>query len=119
MQMSSLVLSLKEFKSFRLSEAATAIRMVFNDKINKRLANGHAYLNRFAWLISYLPATALKNSHIRRSFEHQIPGVWIRDNLFNALKRNVVIMCDNCPGKFRCEYLAMIMIGQPLLTRGP
>jgi len=116
--MSSFMLSLKEFKSLRLSEAARAIGMVFDDKIDKRLANGHAYLNRFTWFFSYLAATALKNGHIRWSFENQIPGVWIRDNLFDVLERDIVVMGDDRSGKFRCEYFAMIVVRYPLFSTG-
>jgi len=108
--MSSFMLSLKEFKSFRLSEAAAAIWVVLNDKINKRLANDHAYLNWLTWFFAYLAATALENGHIRRSFEHQIPGKWIRYNLLNVLERDIVVMGDDCSGKFWRENFAMIVI---------
>jgi len=109
---------LKEFKSLRLIKAAAALGMVFNDEVDKRLANDHTYLNGFTWLLSYLTTTALEDGNIRWPLEHQIPGEWIRDYLFNVLERDVVAMGDNCLGKFRCEYFAMIMIGQPLLSIG-
>jgi len=117
--MSSFVLSLKELKSLRLSEAAAAIGMVVNDEIHKRLANDHAHLNGLAGVFPNLTATALENGHIRWPFQHQVPGKWIRDNLFYALERNIVVMGDDRLGKFRCEYFSVIMTGQPLLSSGP
>jgi hypothetical protein len=117
--MSSLVLSLKEVKGLCLSEAAAAIGMVLNDKIHKRLTNGHAHLNGLAGVFPNLTTTALKYGHFRWPFHHQIPSKWIRDNLFYVLEGNIVVQGDYCLGKFWCEDLTVIMTGQPLLSSGP
>ena len=83
--MSSFVLSFKELNGLRLSEAPAAIGMVLNDKIYKRLTNGHTHLNGLAGVFPSLTATTLKNGHFRWPFQNQIPGEWIRDDLFYAL----------------------------------
>jgi len=117
--MSSFVLSLKKLKSLCLIKASAAIGMVVNGEIHKRLANNHTHLNRLARVFPNLTATALENGYIRWSFQHQVPGEWIRDNLFYVLERNVVVMGDYRLGKFRCEHFGVIMTGQPLLSSGP
>jgi hypothetical protein len=117
--MSSLVLSLKELKGLCLSEAAAAMGMVFNDKIHKRLTNGHTHLNGLAGVFPNLTATALENGHFRWPFHHQIPSEWIGDNLLYVLERNIVVQGDYRLGKLRGEYFAVIMTGQPLLSSGP
>ena len=117
--MSSFVLSLEELKSLRLSKASAAIRVVVNDEIHKRLANNHTHLNGLAGVFPNLTATALENGHFGWPFQHQVPGEWIRDNLFYVLERNIVVMGDYRLGKFRCEYFAVIMTGQPLSSSGP
>ena len=83
--MSSFMLSLKELKSLRLSKASAAIGMVVNDEIHKRLANNHTHLNGLAGVFPNLTATALENGHFRWPFQNQVPGEWIRDDLFYAL----------------------------------
>jgi hypothetical protein len=117
--MSSFVLSLKELESLRLSEAAAAIGVVLNDKIDKRLANGHTYLDWFAWPIPHLTAPALKNRHIGRSLQHQIPGEGIWNNLFYVLERNIVVKSDDRFGKFWCKHLPMIVVRYPLFHTRP
>ena len=117
--MSSFVLSLKELESLRLGEAAAAIGMVFNDKIHKRLANNHTHLNGLAGILPNLTATALENGHFGWPFQHQVPGEWIRDNLFYVLERNIVVMGDYRLGKFWCEHFGVIVTSQPLLSSGP
>ena len=117
--MSSLVFGFKKLKSLCLSKAAAAIGMVFNDEIHKRLANHHTHLNGLAGIFPNLTATALKNGHFRWPLQHNVPGEWVRDNLFHVLERNIVAMGDDCFSKFRREYFAMKMTGQPLLSSGP
>ena len=116
--MTSFVLSLKELKSLRLREASTAVGMVVNDEIYKRLANNHTHLNWLTGVFPNLTATALENGDVRWPFQHQVPGEGIRDNLFYVLERNIVVMGDYRFGKFWCEYFAVIMTGQPLLSSG-
>jgi hypothetical protein len=117
--MSSLVLSFKEVKGLCLSEAAAAIGMVLNDKIHKRLTNGHTYLNGLTGVFPNLTATALEYGHFRWPFHHQIPGEWIRNDLFYVLERDIVVQGDYRFGKLRGKYFAVIMTGQPLLSSGP
>jgi len=117
--MSSLVLSLKEFKGLCLSEAAAAMGMVLNDKIHKRLTNGHTHLNGLAGIFPSLTATALENGHFRWPFHYQIPSEWIGDNLLQFLERNVVVQGDYRPGKLGGKDFAVIMTGQPLPSPEP
>jgi len=116
--MSSFVLSLKKLKSLCLGEASAAIGMVVNDEIHKRLANNHTYLNGLAGVFPNLTATALENGYFRWPFQHQVPGEWIRDNLFYVLERNVVVMSDDRFCEFWCKHFSVIMTGQPLLSSG-
>ena len=70
--MTSFVLSIKEFKGLCLGKAPAAVGVVLNEKIYKRLTNGHTYLNGLARVFPSLTATTLENGHFRRCFEYQV-----------------------------------------------
>jgi hypothetical protein len=85
---------LKELKGLCLGELATALGVVFQDEINKRLANDHTHLNRLAGLFPDLTATTLENSHIRGALKNQITNHGIRDDLFQVSERDVMVRRD-------------------------
>ena len=68
-EMSAFVLRSQEFHGLSLCQAAAALGVVLQGKINKRLTHHHTHLRWLARMGAGVAAAALVGRHIRRPFQ--------------------------------------------------
>jgi hypothetical protein len=112
------MLCLQDFQGFFLSDTTAPVRLVLQDEIRKWLADDHAYLGGPARAGTGMPTSTFEDDYIRRTFEYQISGMSIRDNLFQILKRDVLVQGNYGSGLFFGEHLAVVAVSQPFLPAG-
>jgi hypothetical protein len=113
-QVTTLVLSTKEFQCFDLCQPPTTLRVVLQYEVHEWLPNDHADLRRLARSLTCMTATTLVDSDVLGVFNNNVSCHWVWDYLFSIWVVHIVVKTHNSLSLLLSQYLAVIVIS-PML----
>ena len=110
MNVPAFVFFAQNFDCFILGDTPRAVWIMFDHEIVRASSNRHAHIRRLARILTRVSACAFIQRNPERCLEHDIARYWIRNDLLDIARVNVVIELDQFDGEFGREHFAMIGI---------
>jgi len=108
----ALVLSSQNLRSFLLADPSRATGVVLVDKAGKRLANDQANVQRLARVGTHTTAGTFQDYDVVRVLQDDVAGCGVGYCLFQVPNGDILFNHDQLPGGLEGHDLTMVTIGK-------